>query len=255
MEEECSKCLKTEREVKLLDAIENNEIIKICEECALIEDIPVIRKPTDYQLQAYKKPATVYERLSKMAGINAPQPKTAKKDEVQQVMKKLMQPKPYAPPEPDTSKLSIKQRQEFLKKTTQPLELINNFHWYIQMARRKRKISAKQLGEAIGESEETIKEIELGKFSFELNKTIRKIEQYLNIKLTKPEFEQEQARIMSAKQPARVLNFDQEKMKNLTLADLVQLKKQKEQAEKQETEQKDEQANTIEDIEFTDEDE
>jgi hypothetical protein len=50
MVEKCVRCERDDREVKLLNAIDNKEVIKICEECATLENMPVIRKPTLEQL-------------------------------------------------------------------------------------------------------------------------------------------------------------------------------------------------------------
>src|SRR3989344_3577946 len=66
---ECFKCGKSSEEVKLLDAIFNDELVKICEECSLSEDIPIIRRPTTSQLKESERSYSVRERLRRMAGL------------------------------------------------------------------------------------------------------------------------------------------------------------------------------------------
>jgi len=229
----CLKCERTEKEVKLIDAIHENEITKICEECAITEDIPIIRKPSSFQLKTSKKPPTVYERLSKISGISNVTAKQKQESKVQEIMKKITTSN-----SPDLNQLSIKQRQELAKKANQPLNLIDNFHWHIQMTRRKKKITQSQLAQILAEPEEAIKMIESGKLPDDANKIIRKIEQYFKINLEKSAFEAEQNRLQKVRQPARILEFDKSKIENLTIADLIEMKKKQEKLEKenQETE-------------------
>lgn len=216
----CFKCLRDSSQVKLLDAIDREEIIKICEECAVTEDIPIIRKPSSFQLRTETKPATVYNRMIKMAGL--PQ-KQDEQDKVKNIASGLT-----IPHIENEEQLSIRQRQEIAKQLNQPLNLINNFHWHIQMSRRRKKITSSQLSQAIGESEELIKMIEQGQLPDDVNKIIRKIEQYLGINLEKTKFEAEQNRIKSIKQPSRVINFNQESLKEITISDLMNMKKAQE---------------------------
>jgi len=228
----CFKCERTEKEVKLIDAIYENEITKICEECAITEDIPIIRKPSSFQLKTSKKPPTVYERLSKISGISNVTAKQKQESKVQEIMKKIT-----ISNSPDLNQLSIKQRQELAKKANQPLNLIDNFHWHIQMTRRKKKITQSQLAQILAEPEEAIKMIESGKLPDDANKIIRKIEQYFKINLEKSAFEAEQNRLQKVRQPARILEFDKNKIENLTIADLIEMKKKQEAIEKQTEEQ------------------
>lgn len=223
MEEEaiCSVCSRPASQVRLLDAIDNNEIIKICEECSLTEDIPIIRKPSSFQLKTNEKIPTVYQRLSRLAGIKTTTPE---QDKVQEAMRNITLAKPIA-----TSQLSIKQKQELAKKANQPLDLVDNFHWHIQMARKKRKITQRQLAEAVGEQEEIIKMIESSNLPDDASRIIKKIGQYLAIKLAKTEYEAEQNRLSQVRHPARVLSFNPEALHKLTISDLIEMKKQKEQ--------------------------
>lgn len=230
----CSHCYRDSSQVKLLDAIDNTKMVKICEECAILDDIPVIRKPSSLQLNPSKKPATVFQRLSKMTGYK---PEVKEQEKVEQVMKKIIKAEP--------SQLSIKQRQALASQANKPLNLVDNFHWHIQMARRKRKISQAQLANSLGEQEETIKIIESGKLPDDAARIINKIEQYLGLHLAKSEYEAEQTRLSSVKQPSRVISFDKKSLQTLTISDLVKMKKQKEQAEQGSKEAQSEKEETI----------
>lgn len=68
-----------------------------------------------------------------------------------------------------------------------PVDLIENFHWTIQMSRRRAKLSQSQLADELQEKEETIKKLEIGKGpeNEEERRTLKKIEQYFRIKLKK----------------------------------------------------------------------
>lgn len=63
--------------------------------------------------------------------------------------------------------------------------LVDNFHWHIQQARRFKKISQKQLGEAIAEPEIIIAMAEKGELPEDYEKIIVKMEQFLSVHLFK----------------------------------------------------------------------
>ena len=65
--------------------------------------------------------------------------------------------------------------------------LVNNFHWNMQMGRRRTKLSTKQLAEELGENEEAIKTLEAGRVLDEktTNRLVKKLEQFLRVRLKK----------------------------------------------------------------------
>ena len=65
--------------------------------------------------------------------------------------------------------------------------LIENFHWNMLMARRKTKLTAKQLGQELKEPEEDIRMLESGKLLLpaDTERVISKVEQFFRIKLKK----------------------------------------------------------------------
>lgn len=230
-EEKCFRCERSSSQAKLLDAVYENDIVKICEECSLLENIPVIRKPSSEQLNESEKPFTLRERMRRMARIED------KPEKHLPSLDSLRKPKDY--------RQILEEKHQLAKKRNIPLNLIDNFNWHILMARKKRKMTRSQLANAISESETAIRMIEEKEMPDDALLMINKIEQFFGIKLKK-ESEQEvkiknfvqkissgsSFPIKQAEQaiekPFRVLRFDPETAKNLTIADLVRIKKEKE---------------------------
>jgi len=261
----CFRCGKTEKEVRLLEAIYENEIVKICPRCSIIEDIPIIKKPSTSQLKDAERNYTVYQRLNKIAGIeDKEEPITSFEEE----FKKLDQNPQLEEPEEKP-----------------PFNLIENFHWHVQRARRNKGLSHQQLGWALGESETALKMIEKGNLPDDPEKIIKKLEQFFRIQIkdrTNEELEQEKKekykipQVESAdlkepkqveplvleseiinneavsikqenrpigeteeetgqqeeKSPAKILSFKPEALENITIADLQSLKQEKEREER-----------------------
>jgi len=170
--ETCFRCERGGREVRLLDAIYENEIVKVCENCSITESIPVLRKPTTSQLMESERSQGVSQRLRRLAGL------TKKKEEHKTVLDQIR--------EPEESSEEESERK--------PFNLVENFHWEVQRARRNKGLSPRQLGWALGESETAIKMVEKAELPEEGEKLIRKLEQFFQIKLrerTEQELEEE----------------------------------------------------------------
>jgi len=161
--EQCYRCEKTEKEVRLSDAIYENEIVKICERCAILEGIPIIKKPTTSQLKDSERSYSVYQRLKRISGSDK---KEEKHESILDQLRKLEEHPELEEPE-----------------EKRPFNLIENFHWHLMRERRNRGLSQKQLGWAIGESEAAIKMIEKQELPEDADKLIRKLEQFLQIRL------------------------------------------------------------------------
>jgi len=159
--ETCFNCGVDEEEVRLIDGVYGNEMVSVCENCAEKIDIPVIRKPSIFQLRDVNSSKSVKDRLSKMAGIE-------KEKEISL---------------DDLRKKKFDLKENDIRKRNEPLNLIDNFHWYIQNARRKSKLEVIQLAEILGENEFIIKELEKGNLPDDAYLLLRKIEQYFHIKL------------------------------------------------------------------------
>jgi ribosome-binding protein aMBF1 (putative translation factor) len=212
-ESRCAKCGKPEREARLFDAINNQEIIKICGNCELKEDLPLIRRPTTSQLKDSEKPYTVRERLLRIAGLV----KEERKEE-----------------SPTTREFVIREKDKIEAKN---LETVDNFHWHIQMARRRKGLQQRQLAEKIGESEAAIVMIERASLPEDPFNLIIKLEQFLGIRLRKIPSEQQfsfrRENTISEEQHSspkavnhKIPDFRPETVKNITIDDLRKMRNQ-----------------------------
>lgn len=187
-EEKCYFCDRKYGDVKLFDAISGEEIIKICESCSFTEDIPIIKKPSSIQLKEAERPYTVYERLARSAGLgNLAKEKRDKEIETKtaQVVAKgitldnLRKPRDFRRVGDSTVEMI---------RVEKPINLVDNYHWYLQRARRARGLTIKQLADAIGEAEITVKMIEYAQLPSDYEKVLRKIQQFLRVDFEKGKF-------------------------------------------------------------------
>ncbi|MFA6022850.1 MAG: hypothetical protein WC781_02060 [Candidatus Pacearchaeota archaeon] len=162
MDEAFEKCYICNEPKELIDAIGSEEVIKVCKDCAERNHFPIIHKATPEELQKARRFYGVHERLSS----NRPDLKPIKKERTEE------------------DKELERFVKEHVKKGEYP-ELVDNFHWHIQHARRLKKISQKQLAENIAEQEIMIEMAEQGKLPEDYNKLITKLEQYLKVQLKK----------------------------------------------------------------------
>ena len=252
---ECFKCSKPGEEVKLLDVILDDEIVKVCGECFSNEDFPVIKKPTTSQLKESERPYTVKERLRRIQGLRGEE-----KEEISKAAKKLTDitlDDLYR----RKKEKEFEEKFELTKKMSKPLNLVDNFHWYVFIARRKRKLTRKEVASLLGESETPIKMIENKELPDDSLILINKLEQFFGIKLKKYPEEQgiglkkekkkkvpekielksekksEKAEIeelenKDVKEPARILKFDKNSMGSITIGDLQKIKERREEKQK-----------------------
>ncbi len=148
-------------EARLVEAISEDKVVSVCEKCVFQNGFPVIRKPTLNQIRDMSRFRNVRERLNEQAGIND---KKHKNKEVDKELEKVV-----------TENLSAGEKED----------LVENYHWIIQSARRRKKISQKQLAEEIAEPEILIKMAEEAKLPENYAKFIGKLEQFLGVKLLK----------------------------------------------------------------------
>ncbi len=238
----CFKCERGVNEVKLLDAIDGNEIVKICEECAFSESMPIIRMPNTTQLKESEKPYSVYERLRRMSGMP-----DKENPEVKAVMRKITDANLDYLRQKSKEK-EIDEKYNLAKKKNIPLNLVDNFNWHIIMARKKRKLSRKQVAEALGESETAIKMVENKELPDDYLRLINKFEQFFGIVLKKEgenipasrgiSVRERLEKMQKQEKPAVVLNFSRESLNKITIADLKEIRDRKEKIEAGEKEKK-----------------
>ena len=155
MEETCPLC---GFDTELVAAITEQEIVRICELCAEKNNFPVIRKPTNKQIN----------RAARFQGVN------------QGLVKQISSIKPVIESKVDRELNSIIASNV---KSGEYKDLVDNFHWHIQQARRYKKISQKQVANAIAEPEILIKMAEKAKLPQNYDRLISKLEQFLAVRL------------------------------------------------------------------------
>ncbi len=178
--EECPLCKVN---AELVGAIGKDEVIQICENCAFKNDFPIIRKPTQEQINKISRFYGVRERLmanlpSQQSSHQPSQPYQSSKfhQQAQLESRSISRDK-----ESDGSlkKIVFEQKKETYE------DLVDNFHWHIQHARRLKKISTKQLAEVIAEPEVAVEMAEKRQLPKSYSKLISKLEQFLGLKLRK----------------------------------------------------------------------
>ncbi|RMD66209.1 helix-turn-helix domain-containing protein [Candidatus Pacearchaeota archaeon] len=145
-------------EDNFVEALEDGKIVRVREDYARREGLPIIRKPRIYQLheRLSSQPKQSKEVLSRKAGCD------------------------YTKPLLDYLKNPDEWKSEQVMS-----ELVDNFHWIIKLERRKRGLTRKQLAKLLGESEDAIKLIENGVLPSKDFVLINKIQQVLGINLRK----------------------------------------------------------------------
>jgi len=161
-EQKCVRCGKREDGVKLFDGIYITELVKICEKCSIIASVPIIKRPSAEQLKDSERPYGVKTRLMNLAGLGVEQKKS------KSALEELRE---------------IESRPELEKPESMSFKLVDNYHWLIQTTRRRKGFTAKQLAEAIFESEAAVNMLENKSVPRNSLQLIRKIEQILNLNL------------------------------------------------------------------------
>lgn len=216
---ECYICGVSEQKTRLFEAISKTELIKICEPCSKKENMPIVRRPTTFQLKEAEKRQnqSIYQRMKEERRKN---PLNSQTSSIQKSQKE------------ETSLRDIVDRSYGKKisgeKKPRP-DLIQNFHWVIMRARRSKKMTREQLAREISESITAIKMAEQGILPEDDDRLISKIESYLGISLKeKKTFENEKFRQFNQiKEPTRILKFDPVSTKDITIDDLKRMKKAK----------------------------
>lgn len=207
---ECYKCGISGSSVRLFDAIGDEEIVKICANCLKEEDLPLIKKPTTFQLKEAETPSTVYERLSRAAGVDPKEHQAKfsinKRREEERLKKQEASLRELVEKNYESK---VKQQEEMPRP-----DLIDNFHWVIMRARRMKKLTQDQLAKEIGEAESAIKMAEKGVLPEDDHKMVRKLEVFLGIKIRKGK----------DNDLPKTVDFKDPVSRGLTIADLKEIK-------------------------------
>lgn len=205
---ESSCCVCGRNDVRLVDAIIENEVKKICEKCASVDDsIVPVNKPSEQQLKEADRPFTVYERLRRMARmkIHEDEFETRERERRKEAQVNL------------TKLAAVKSDKEFMQKQEErkQLNLAEDFNEQIQNARNLKGISQQQLAESIAEPEENVRLLERGIMPQNADNIIKKAEQYLHLDLRKKPEEK--------KQEQRAIDF---KSGGITVGDLKKMREE-----------------------------
>lgn len=214
---ECFICGISDDKTVLVDVIFEKGIEKICKNCLDKENLPMIKKAR-FEPEIKQ---SVYERLSRIAGINPEDVKPKKTEELkfqEENLRNLI------------DKNFSKSLQDFKGETENP-HLLRNFHWIVMRVRRQKHLSQKQLAEAISESEIAVKMAEQGVLSKGGDRLIKKLEGYLGINLSKKDEsarEDLQVKLPDLSQQTEEIDLSSLESRELTIADLQKISKQKE---------------------------
>lgn len=127
-----------------VEAIEEGKIVKVSEDYALKEGLPIIRKNLSKETERFKEREEAKEKIFGADEFRKP--------------------------------LDWKERKEIRG-------LIDNFHWEILRRRRVMNLTRKQFAEAVGEKEETIRKLENGILSSQDYVLISKVQGFLGINI------------------------------------------------------------------------
>lgn len=223
---ECYRCGVSDEEERLFNAISNKGVVKICRNCSEREEWPLIQ-PVD--LNKPERVQSIYERLSAMAKIDPE--KHRKMISEKQMEDEAKKRRNLFSKEQDATLKQIIDRNFEKKKIQSREDLIPNFHWVIMRNRRLKKLSQKQLAENIGEPESLIKSAEEGVILNNTDVFLKKLENYLGIKIRKGEnqyLSEDSAKKEAIEKLEKEGNFDRDTAESLTIADLQEIKKKKE---------------------------
>lgn len=157
----CTICKRENEEVPLFEGVLKTDIVMICNECARSEGIPIIRKPSKDQLQRADERYSVRERMEKISGVRDATEISEEQTIVQGTLARLK-----APP-----------------KKQSHLDVLDNYYWTLNMARRRKKLSIGQLAERVQIDRNIIQSIEKGRIPENFQEIFLKLESFLGIKL------------------------------------------------------------------------
>ena len=216
MERVCAVCGVSESQAKLQRALNGKEIVFACPKCIEMEELIVIRKPTEEQMSYANKPYTVRERLAKAMGNS-----------------QVEKPKPA--PIPTQSLYCISP----YRKTDFPIKLVDNFHWKIMMARKAKKMSQEALAMRIGEPIEAVKTLESGCIGRDSEKILAKIENVFGISLMgnqppqQPQTSSQQSEVPQIRDSTGKILVTKENIRTLKVQDLIRVREEMAQKKKE----------------------
>lgn len=207
--EKCFNCGVLETKAILVDVILSKGVMKICGKCFSEENLPVIKNGFSFQKE---KKQTVYEMLLRISGVDLSKRESDEKRKQEASLRNTV---------------DFNFEKNFRNDSDSKKYLINNFHWVIMRARRSKKLTQEQFAEEIHEPVKVIELMEKG-FVPEKKEIINKIEDYLGIRIKKNNEKTEEE-----VKKTELTDFDFKNVENLTIADLQEMKKNREKVSKE----------------------
>ena len=221
---ECFKCGVTEDKRKLVDAISDKEIVKLCPECAREEGIPIIRRLSDSQIMEAERTVT-YRKSLRSQARDSEELRHERERRTENLRKS------------EETLNTIIDRHIKLKNQKQEksqVELIDNFHWTIVRTRRDKRMTQEEFARGINESVTVVRMLEQGTLPEDDYRLINKVEDFLKIKIKK---DPNTGIPIKGREPIKVLDFKHDDVKTLTIEDLRRVKREREEERKRIEEQ------------------
>ncbi|MEI6058247.1 MAG: hypothetical protein WCP89_00590 [archaeon] len=159
----CAICGKSDIETELFRGVNRLKVVPVCEKCAIDENIPLLKKPSNEALKSAEQSQSVRERMERLSGISKSQRISHEQHTALRNLAKIRMPLP-------------KQSNDMI---------IENYSWAIQMARRRLKMTTSQLANQIGIPENEMLSIEKAQLPANFEEIMEKLEVVLEIKLLK----------------------------------------------------------------------
>jgi len=160
----CARCFVKKDKVRLFDVIYEGKSDFLCERCAIIENISLIIKPNQGQIDESDKPPTVYDRMKKLSGIS---------DEV------------ISGEDLRLERLNeLERNPSLMDPVKEKPDMVEHFNWTILRERRKKGLTQERLAEAVGIPVEYVDLLEKGNIPNNI-KILEKLEDFFKVKLMK----------------------------------------------------------------------
>ncbi|MBI5148136.1 hypothetical protein HZA33_00470 [Candidatus Pacearchaeota archaeon] len=191
VEKRCYFCNRNENETEIVDAIFDSEPLDLCEDCAIINRAVVVKRPTEAELSILSKPSYKFvelrQKIKEGKRINeSPRMQLQPVDisKVRERVWKTEEEKRALRAEKIAEKLGERLDINIVQ-VKEESNVYGNFGEIVRKARESKKLNQRELAESIAESEQTIRSIESNKLPENSEKAVRKLEQFLRIKLEK----------------------------------------------------------------------
>ncbi|MEX0932793.1 MAG: helix-turn-helix domain-containing protein [Candidatus Pacearchaeota archaeon] len=200
--EYCFICAEPETKALLFDVVAMNGVRKICGKCSSKEGLPLVRDESEN----FEIPSTRERLIDIHKKENSWERKTFEK--------------PFEGENKNRNEVAINPNTDLND------ELIDNFHWIVMRGRRTKHLTHEQLAEVLGVQPEVIKNIEKGRFPPRRD-LLRKMQSYLGILIMKKPGFVRNKEVRRDFHKGKEFDLDPEKVENLTIADLQEMKLRK----------------------------